>query len=165
MTQTKITYRLAKESDMPAVHTLIRELALYEKAPECVTTTTETFVQDGFSEQETPWFTALVAAHETDGVVGAAIFFKAYSTWQGRVIYLDDLIVTEAHRGQGIGKALMNELFAYANTQDAVMVKWQVLDWNQPAINVYKKMGARLNEEWINCRMDLVPAKGGRQTA
>lgn len=134
---------------------LIRELALFEKAPEQVTNTESAMLHDGFGEH--PVFESLVA--ECEGtVVGMALYFVKYSTWKGKGLYLDDLIVTESFRGRGIGQALLNAFLQQARARGARQVHWQVLDWNQPAIDLYKKIGASVDAEWLDCKMDV----GGR---
>ena len=135
---------------MPAVHKLVEELALFEKAPEEVRTSPEEYAVDGFGEQ--PAFECLVAVHPRDGIVGTAFYYFAYYTWKGRMIYLDDLVITEAHRRSGIGSLLMDALIDYGKGLGIREIRWQVLDWNEPAIKLYEKLGARLDGEWINCR-------------
>lgn len=131
---------------------LVKELALFEKAPEQVTNSEADMLRDGFGEQ--PVFRSLVAECEGQ-VVGLAIFFVKYSTWKGKGLYLDDLIVTETYRGRGIGLALLKAYLEEARRSGARQVHWQVLDWNQPAIDLYKKMGASLEAEWLDCKMNV----------
>lgn len=146
-----IRLRKGTKEDMPAVHALIRELAEFEKAPEEVMTSPASMVEDGFGDR--PAFETLVA--ELDGViVGAAVFFVKYSTWKGRGIYLDDIVVTAAHRRKGIGTLLFEELIRVAKEQHAKQLHWQVLDWNTPAIAFYKKYKTSFDAEWINCKLD-----------
>lgn len=137
--------------DVPAIHGLICELALYEKAPQEVTLSKEQLALDGFGQN--PKYTVLVAEDEGN-VVGAAICYEKYSTWKGSCLFLEDLIVTESHRGKGFGKALLDEVIRMARQMDAGRLEWQVLDWNEPAIKFYRAIGARLDEEWINCKLD-----------
>lgn len=144
-----ISIRKATEADMPAVHALIRELAEYEKELDAVETTPDILVQDGFGER--PYFGCFVAEHPQDGIVGMMLFFDAYSTWKGRMIYLDDLVITEKYRRQGIGNLLMRALAAHGHEQGVALIRWQVLDWNEPAINMYKKIGAEIDPTWFNC--------------
>lgn len=146
-----INIRKAIATDTPAIHKLIHELALYEKEPDQVITTPEKMAKDGFGEH--PLFEAFVAEHATDGIVGIALFYFGYSTWKGKLCYLDDLVVTESYRQKGIGKRLLNRLAVYAATQDAGQLRWHVLDWNEPAIGFYNKIGAELDETWITCRL------------
>ena len=146
---SEITIRKGTAADMPVVHALIRELALYEKELEAVETTAEIFAQDGFGER--PYFECFVADHQTEGVVGVCLFYFAYSTWKGKMVYLDDLVITETHRRKGIGNMLLKRLATYGHENDAALVRWQVIDWNEPAINMYKKLGAEIDETWHNC--------------
>ncbi|MBP7270852.1 MAG: GNAT family N-acetyltransferase [Bacteroidia bacterium] len=144
--------RPARAADVPAMFALVKELALFERAPEQVTNSEADMLRDGFGEQ--PVFRSLVAECEGQ-VVGLAIFFVKYSTWKGKGLYLDDLIVTETYRGRGIGLALLKAYLEEARRSGARQVHWQVLDWNQPAIDLYKKMGASLEAEWLDCKMNV----------
>ena len=142
--------RFAKEEDIPFVHALIKELAEFEKAPQEVTNTVDDMLRDGFGPN--PVFRCLVA--ETDGkVTGMAIYFVKYSTWKGKGIYLDDIVVTESMRRMGIGKLLFDAIVKDAKLIGAKQLHWQVLDWNTPAIEFYKKYNADLDGEWINCKL------------
>ena len=142
--------RFAKEEDIPFVHALIKELAEFEKAPQEVTNTVDDMLRDGFGPN--PVFRCLVA--ETDGkVTGMAIYFVKYSTWKGKGIYLDDIVVTESMRRMGIGKLLFDAIVKDAKLLGAKQLHWQVLDWNTPAIEFYKKYNADLDGEWINCKL------------
>ena len=142
-----ILIRKARKEDCPRILELIKELALYEKAPHEVTVTLDEMEECGFGEK--PVWGSLVA--EVDGVVvGIALHYDRYSTWKGRRLYLEDLIVTENMRGAGIGKLLLDELIAYAKTNKYHGVVWQVLDWNEPAINFYKKYNAEFDAGWLN---------------
>ncbi|WP_299990197.1 GNAT family N-acetyltransferase [uncultured Pontibacter sp.] len=136
--------------DLPQVHNLIKELAVYEKAPDEVTNTLEDMHWDGFGEN--PIFKFFVAETE-EGIVGIALYYIAYSTWKGKMLFLEDLIVTERQRRSGIGKMLFNAVAREAKEIGAKRMKWQVLDWNEPAIAFYRKIGANLDGEWINCNM------------
>lgn len=135
---------------MPQVHALIKELAVYEKAPDEVTTTVDEMRWDGFGEN--PIFRFFVAESE-EGIVGIALYYTAYSTWKGKMIFLEDLVVTERLRRSGIGRQLFNAVAREAKEVGAKRFKWQVLEWNEPAIAFYKKIGANLDSEWINCNM------------
>lgn len=146
----KVDIRRGREADLPAVLELIRELALFEKAPQEVTNTVEMMKQDGFGKN--PVFKLLVA--ETEGqVVGIAVYFFKYSTWKGKGIYLDDIVVKESLRGQGIGRKLFDEVLEECKRNDCKQLHWQVLDWNEPAINFYKKYNASFDGEWVNCKL------------
>ncbi len=144
------TIRKGKEEDLPQVLTLIKELATFEKAPEEVVNTIDKMSEEGFGDRR--YFEFYVA--ETDQkIVGLALYFFSYSTWKGKSLYLDDIIVTEAYRGKGIGKKLFNQVAKAAKTENCGKMHWQVLDWNTPAINYYKKLGASFDGEWINCAL------------
>jgi len=146
-----VTIRKGTPTDLPAVLDLIRELALFEKAPEEVTNTLEQLQEDGFGN--TPSYQLLVAEVD-EQVVGMALYFIKYSTWKGKGVYLDDLIVTENFRGQGIGKRLFDTVVEEAAKVGAKQLHWQVLDWNTPAIDFYKKYEAKLEGEWIDCKLN-----------
>jgi len=131
---------------------LIRELAIYERQPDAVTVSMEEFVDSGFGEQ--PVWGAFVA--ERDGrIIGLALYYIRYSTWKGRRLYLEDLIVTEEARGMGIGKLLLDSTVAYAQEKGYSGMMWQVLDWNAPAIEFYKKYNADFDSEWVNVSLNF----------
>ena len=147
-----INIRSARKEDCARLLELIRELAEYEKAPQEVTVTMEHFVESGFGKQPVWW--ALVA--EVDGQVeGFAMYYIRYSTWKGQRMYLEDLIVTEKMRGQGLGKKLFDQLIVEAKEKQFNGIVWQVLEWNEPAINFYKKYKAHFDPEWINCSIPV----------
>ncbi|MBL7770442.1 MAG: GNAT family N-acetyltransferase [Flavipsychrobacter sp.] len=147
-----ITIRRAIESDCPRLLELVKVLALYEKAPEEVTVTLEHFTKSGFGEQPVWW--AFVA--EENGVVqGFALYYIRYSTWKGQRMYLEDILVTEAMRGKGIGKLLFDRLIEEAKEKGMNGIVWQVLEWNEPAINFYKKYNASFDPEWVNCSISV----------
>jgi len=139
--------RKASPEDVPAIHGLIQELAIYEKAGNEVITTVESMLRDGFGES--PLYHCIVA-EEDDTLLGIALYYWRYSTWKGRCLYLEDFVVREEKRGAGIGRRLFDRLFEIAEAQDAALITWQVLDWNEPAISFYKKLGAELDPEWLN---------------
>jgi GNAT superfamily N-acetyltransferase len=139
--------RQGQEADLPRVLALIQELAAYERAPEAVTNTLEMMRHDGFGPA--PIFGFFVLEQDTD-LVGLALYYTAYSTWKGRMLYLEDLVVTEAARRGGYGKLLFDAVVAEARRTGAQRLKWQVLDWNEPAIKFYQKLGAELDGEWLN---------------
>jgi GNAT superfamily N-acetyltransferase len=148
----EINIRSAVKEDCARLLELIRELAEYEKAPQEVTVTMEHFVESGFGNQPVWW--ALVA--EVDGQVeGFAMYYIRYSTWKGQRMYLEDLIVTEKMRGQGLGKKLFDQLIMEAKEKQFNGIVWQVLEWNEPAINFYKKYKAHFDPEWINCSISI----------
>ncbi len=139
--------RKGQNADIEAVFGLILELAQYEKAVGQVINTPEKMLE------QRNFYDFLVA--ETDGkVVGAAIYFFSYSTWKGRSIYLDDIIVTESMRGKGIGSKLFEALIEIARSEKVGKLHWQVLDWNEPAIRFYRRFGAEFDSEWINCKIE-----------
>ncbi|WNJ16783.1 GNAT family N-acetyltransferase [Pontibacter sp. G13] len=148
----EIQIRKGTEQDMAAAHALVRELALFEKAPEEVETTAEVYAQDGFGDQS--WFQLFVAEHETEGVVGIALFYLGYSTWKGKMLYLDDLVVSEQWRRKGIGSRLLDQLIRHAAEIGARQVRWQVLDWNESAMELYRKVGAKFETEWYDCKLN-----------
>ena len=144
--------RSARPDDAPLLLAFVRELAEYERAPEQVIATEADFLRDGFGER--PRFEAAVA--EWDGApAGFALWFYNWSTWEGRHgLYLEDLFVRPAHRGKGIGKALLVHCARVAAAQGCRRFQWQVLDWNRPAIDFYESLGGRQLKEWITVRVD-----------
>jgi GNAT superfamily N-acetyltransferase len=146
----EIVIRRATREDCPRLMELIRELALYEKAPEEVTVSLEHFEESGFGSQPVWW--AFVA--ECDGQVqGFALYYIRYSTWKGQRMYLEDIIVTNDWRGKGLGKKLFNQLIEEAREKKLAGMVWQVLEWNAPAIKFYEKYNANFDPEWINCSL------------
>lgn len=147
-----IIIRDGVREDVPTMFELIKELALYEKAPEQVTNTIEQMYLDGFGQN--PIFGSIVS--EVDGqIVGMALYYYRYSTWKGKRLYLEDLIVSEIMRGRGLGEKLLNATIEKARESNCTGLMWQVLDWNEPAINFYKKFGARFEAEWLNVHIDF----------
>jgi len=142
---SKPTLRFAKPTDMHAVLDLVNELALYEKAPQEVTVTVNELVEDGFTHK---LFTCIVAELAGE-IVGMAFYYPRYSTWKGRTIHLEDFIVKEAFRGCGIGQMLFDKVVEESKKFGAKRLEWHVLDWNEPAINFYKKIDAHLDDEWM----------------
>lgn len=147
-----MTIRDAKKEDMRRVHELIRELAIYENEEAQLTNTVEQLIEDGFGEN--PLFGCLVAEKDQN-VVGFALYYTSYSTWKGKCLYLEDLLVTESERRSGIGELLFNALIDYARSVGAKRFEWQVLDWNEPAINFYKKFKSNLDPTWVNGKIFL----------
>ena len=144
--------RKANRGDCPRILALIHELAEYEKAPNEVTVSLEHFEESGFGNNPVWW--AFVA--ELDGVVqGFALYYIRYSTWKGQRMYLEDLLVTEALRGKGMGMQLFAQLVEEAKEKKLHGIVWQVLDWNEPAINFYKKLNASFDAEWVNCTIEI----------
>lgn len=146
------TIRHATKDDCPRLMELVRELAVYEKASEQVTVTLAEFEDAGFGQH--PVWGALVA-ESNDQIIGMSLYYVRYSTWKGRRLYLEDLIVTGEHRGKGAGKRLLDETIAFAKRQGYSGLSWQVLDWNTPAIEFYKTYGAEFDSEWINVSIRL----------
>jgi GNAT superfamily N-acetyltransferase len=147
-----IVIRRAIEGDCPRLFELIQELAEFERAPNEVTVTLDHFIDTGFGTNPVWW--AFVA--ECDGVVhGFALYYVRYSTWKGRRLYLEDLIVTEKMRGRGMGKLLFDRLLLEAREKNFHGMVWQVLDWNEPAIAFYKKYNAIIESGWMNCAVNF----------
>ena len=147
--------RKGQKEDMKNVMRLIKELAEFEKLPNEVEITEVNLIKDGFSEH--PKFRTFVA-EENNKIIGTALFYERYSTWKGRVIHLEDLIVTEQKRGLGVGMALYTSILKYAYDLGAKRVVWDVLDWNQNAIDFYKSTGANVLEDWqvVHMREDAL---------
>jgi GNAT superfamily N-acetyltransferase len=141
--------RRATEADFPAILAMIQELALFEKSPEKVKNSV------GQMQQEKDYFNCLVAETEHKEIVGMALYFFAYYTWVGKSLFLDDLYVKEPYRKQKIGSALMKELFEVARVENCKRIRWQVLDWNSPAIEMYRKMGVEIDDEWLTCSIEI----------
>ncbi len=147
-----VIVRKATATDCPRMMELIHELAVYERAPEEVTVDQQHFVQSGFGSNPVWW--AFVA--EEDGLVqGFALYYIRYSTWKGQRMYLEDILVTEQARGRGLGEKLMKALIEEAKERRFNGITWQVLDWNEPAINFYKKFDTQFDDEWVNVKMEL----------
>jgi len=142
--------RKGRKEDLKQVLDLVKELALYEKAPQEVSLTLEQMEMDGFGAL--PVF-YLFVAEAGDKIVGTAIYYLKYSTWKGTCIYLEDLIVKESYRGNNIGKKLFEALIRESKAIGAQRLEWQVLDWNSPAINFYKKFDVNFDPTWVNCKL------------
>ena len=147
-----ITVRRATAADCPRLLEMIRELALYEKAPLEVTVSLQHFTESGFGAQPIWW---AFVAEEENLIHGFALYYIRYSTWKGQCLYLEDIIVTEKMRGQGIGGQLFERILEEAKERKLVRVIWQVLEWNEPAIRFYKKYNATLDPEWINGAIEI----------
>ena len=143
-----INIRRAEKRDCVRLLELIQELAEYEKAPNEVTVTLSHFEESGFGANPVWWgFVAEVNGH----VEGFALYYIRYSTWKGQRMYLEDILVTEKMRGNQLGKKLFDQLIIEAKEKNLAGIVWQVLEWNEPAINFYKKYKANFDGEWINC--------------
>jgi GNAT superfamily N-acetyltransferase len=146
-----LNIRTATAADVPTILRFIRELALYEREPDAVTATEADILRDGFTEPQR--FRCIIA--ELDGApVGFALYFTSYSTWEGHHgIYLEDLFVSPEHRGLGLGKALLSRVAAIAVEEGCPRLEWSVLNWNQPSIDFYHRIGARKKSEWFMMRL------------
>ena len=145
-----LNLRVAVKEDCPRLLELVKELALFEKAPDEVTVTLQEFEDAGFGSK--PVWKAFVA--EADGIIiGFGLYYIRYSTWKGSRLYLEDLIVTEAWRGKGIGKILFERLIAETRELGLSGMVWQVLDWNEPAIKFYRKYDAAIEAGWLNAAL------------
>ena len=143
--------RKATKNDMPSVLELIQELATFEKEPDAVVVTTEDLIRDGFSEN--PLFQCFVAEVNNE-IIGMALYYHRYSTWKGKTIHLEDLIVKESKRGTGAGFALYKEIIKQGKAENVRRIEWNVLDWNTPAIDFYEKSGAKVLGDWRVVHMD-----------
>ncbi len=145
-----ITLRKAEKSDIPEILELIKELAAYERAPQEVTVTAGDLERDGFGNN--PIFEVILAYSE-EQLLGMAFYYFSYSTWKGKCLYLEDIIVKEQYRGNKAGKLLFEAVIRKAKEVGAKRMHWQVLDWNEPAINFYKKYNAVLDNTWVNGKL------------
>ena len=145
------TIRNAKKEDMPQVLLLINELAVFEKEPEAVEVTLNDLEQDGFGTQ--PAFHCFVAEIDKK-IEGIALIYNRYSTWKGKIIHLEDLIVNQNMRGTGIGTALLDEVVKYGHKKGVKRINWEVIDWNEPAIAFYEKKGANVMRDWDVVQLD-----------
>ena len=143
--------RKATKNDMPWVLELIQELATFEKEPDAVVVTVADLVRDGFSEN--PLFQCFVAEVDNE-IIGMALYYYRYSTWKGKTIHLEDLIVKESKRGTGAGFALYKEIIKQGKAENVRRIEWNVLDWNTPAIDFYEKSGAKVLGDWRVVHMD-----------
>ena len=146
----EVTIRRGRRDDLPSVLGLIKELAEYERAPQEVVVTLEDLERDGFGEN--PVFGFFVA-EAGDKIVGMALYYVKYSTWKGKCIFLEDIIVNEKYRRNNIGKKLFDEVVKVSKDMHVRRMEWQVLEWNDPAIQFYKKLSANFDGEWINCKL------------
>lgn len=147
-----INIRQSKREDCKRLLELIYELAVYEKAPNEVTVTLDHFEASGFGENPVWWG---FVAEEEGLILGFTLYYIRYSTWKGQRMYLEDFLVTESARGKGVGKLLFDRLIEEAKAKKFNAIVWQVLEWNEPAINFYKKYNASFDGEWFNCSISL----------
>ena len=147
----KFNIRFATESDMPKVLELIKELAVFEKEPDAVIVTEKDLIEHGFGKN--PLFTCFVAEKEEEIVAIALIYFR-FSTWKGKTVHLEDLIVKQELRGQGLGTLLLDEVIKYGYSQGVQRICWEVLDWNTSAINFYEKQGAKILKDWYLAQLE-----------
>lgn len=143
--------RKGQKEDMHGVLALIQELAVFEKEPDAVLITADDLVRDGFGDR--PLFEVFVAEADEE-IVGIALYYYRYSTWKGKTIHLEDLVVKESMRGTGLGFALYTEIIKQGKKDKVRRIEWNVLDWNTPAIEFYKKSGANILEDWRVVQMD-----------
>ena len=145
-----IHIRIGTQADIPQALQLVRELAAYENAPDEVDVTNEEMLAWGFgADKQFDFFVAT----ENEVIVGMALYYFKYSTWKGKCLFLEDIIVTESKRGKGLGKLLFDKVVEVSKEQKVRRMEWQVLDWNKPAIEFYKKYNATLDGEWVNCKL------------
>ncbi|RZJ74239.1 MAG: GNAT family N-acetyltransferase [Flavobacterium sp.] len=143
--------REGREEDMASVLELIRELAAFEKEPEAVVISEADLIRDGFGD--VPLFHTFVAEEDSE-IIGMALFYYRYSTWKGKTIHLEDLIVKAGKRGTGAGGKLYREVIKFAKTEGVRRVEWVVLNWNTHAIDFYKRSGAAVMKDWLTVQMN-----------
>ncbi|WP_330442247.1 GNAT family N-acetyltransferase [Flavobacterium sp. C4GT6] len=143
--------RKGKKEDMPAALELIKELAVFENEPDAVVVTVDELERDGFGSN--PLFKTFVAEKDNE-IIGMALFYYRYSTWKGKTIHLEDLIVKEAYRGTGAGSALYKEVIKFGKQEGVRRIEWAVLNWNQHAIDFYERSGATVFQDWLTVQMD-----------
>lgn len=147
---TDIEIRKGIEADLPQTLALVKELAVYERAPNEVEVKLEEMQNWGFGKDK--FFEFFVAEHESK-IVGIALYYYKYSTWKGKCLFLEDIIVTETYRRYGLGSKLFNEVALVAKQQKVRRMEWQVLEWNETALNFYKKYDSHFDKEWVNCKL------------
>lgn len=160
MNKESAVIRQGTKEDVPAAFELIQELALFEKAPEEVDNTPERMLKDGFGEN--PVYGFMVAELDSQ-IVGISLYYFRYSTWKGKRLYLEDLIVTQSQRGKGLGNLLFEATIQKAIELDCYGMSWQVLDWNTPAIDFYKKYEAAIDSGWLNASLSREQLMSKRQ--
>ena len=146
----EVKIRKGKKADLPSVMALIKELAEFEKALNEVSVTLEELQEDGIGQHPYYWF---IVAENMGEVIGLSFYFIRYSTWKGRFLFLEDFVVKQDYRGQGVGAQLFEETIRIAQQLKVKGMVWQVLDWNEDAIRVYKKYEATIHTEWLNGKL------------
>ncbi len=147
----EIKIRQGTKQDLPRTLELVRELAEFERAPHEVINTVEKMEEDGFGKNPIYGF---FVAEQNGTIIGISLYYWRYSTWKGKRLYLEDIIVTENERGKGAGKLLFDRTMEKALEENCTGMMWQVLEWNEPAIKFYKKYGSKLDDEWTNCNLE-----------
>lgn len=142
---SEVQIRFAEKQDLQAIRELVMELAIFEKAPEQVTATLEDY-KNGFESG----LISMLVAEMDNKIVGMTLFYDTFSTWRGKMLYLEDFVVSEAYRSHNIGSQLFDATMQEAKDRGCVMMKWQVLDWNSGAIKFYERKGATIEKEWWN---------------
>ena len=155
-----ITIRKGIVTDLPEVFQLIKELAVYENAGHEVINSIEKMEEDGFGKN--PLFGFYVAIHD-EKIIGMALYYYRYSTWKGKRLYLEDIVVTQTYRKHGVGNLLLQALMQQAIDDKCSGMMWQVLNWNEPAINFYKKYSTKFDNEWTNCHLEIETIKALKQ--
>ena len=145
-----ITIRKIHASEMGKAYELVRELAIYEKEEDAFTIGIEEY-----DEQFNLGLFQILVAVDLNDIIGMALFYPTFSTWKGKMMYLEDFVVKESYRRKGAGQLLFDAFIETSRIQQCKLVKWQVLDWNEPAINFYKKNKATLEDEWLSCKIFL----------
>lgn len=152
--------RRGVKDDLQGVLALIKELARYEKAADEVAVTVEQLARDGFPSQDGPFsggeaskLFEIIIAENGSNIVGMALYYFGYSTWKGKMLYLDDIVVSEKYRRKGVGNQLFEAIIQKAREKDVKQIRFHVLDWNEPAINFYKKYNVQFEAEWVTCKL------------
>ncbi len=154
MSQNDIKIRKARRDDLPSILALVVELAVFEKEPNAVTASLEDY-QEAWDSKLIDCIVAVEKSEDSEQVIGVALYYDTFSTWKGKMMYLEDFVVSQAHRSKGVGKLIYDELFREAERRKCILVKWQVLDWNEGAIRFYEREGATIEKEWWNVKRYL----------
>jgi GNAT superfamily N-acetyltransferase len=152
-----IIIRLGTKDDLPRVLELVKELAAYERAPHEVINTVEQMEIDGFGRH--PLY-GMYVAESRKNIVGISVYYYRYSTWKGKRLYLEDIVVSQQERGKGIGKMLFEQTMKKSLEDNCTGMMWQVLEWNEPGIHFYEKYGAKFDREWVNVTLEAEQIKG-----